>query len=632
MPLEEVEVSELDNEPVLETEETHVVCQGDTTKVAGDVHVTEVSNTLNNQHANDVLEPPMKKLKMSRKRQRSKHTWKKVVAAKAREKGESYMSQKGTLVPAKCVSEGNLCREKCRLKCSEKLNIEQRKSILKDFYKLDVNGKNALLFKTISKTKPRRKRKGAKKHKAASYKYNVTFKGEQMQVCKQAVSSLFKVGFKKLEIIQNKIKTGSSAPEPDRRGQHKNRPHKISEDVKTYVKKHIASFPAEYSHYSRASNPNRKYLSPMLSVSKMHELYIEQCTTDRVENKYYVKQSMYRRLFVTEFNLSFAHPKSDTCSTCDAGECTEEHIEFYKAAFDAQKSDRKSAKSTGNNAYMTMDLQQTMPLPRLTTSKAFYKRQMWFYNLGLHITCNDMDKGLFCTWTEDIASRGSTEVASSLLTAIELDPKLRERDHLVIWTDSCAGQNKNFQMICVYQYMVLKGYFKSVEHKFPEVGHSFLDSDRDFGRIEKVLRQHANIYLPEQYRHIIAKASKANQVLDMEHHFRDIDEVASSLRLINRKKDVLGQTVRFRDGIKWIRVEEYGSYLFKESYDPYTPFRKVNILRYKSDKEDSVFNIAVPRIGKKIGVLSTEKKSDVKDLLKFVPLEYQWYYDAILRE
>lgn len=84
---------------------------------------------------------------------------------------------------------------------------------------------------------------------------------------------------------------------------------------------------------------------------------------------------------------------------------------------------------------------------------------MSFYNLGLHIKSNKVSRGLFCTWTEEIANRSSTEVASSLLTTIELDETLRKHSHLIVWSDSCAGQNKNFQIICLCQYMILKDYF-----------------------------------------------------------------------------------------------------------------------------------------------------------------------------
>lgn len=232
-----------------------------------------------------------------------------------------------------------------------------------------------------------------------------------------------------------------------------------------------------------------------------------------------------------------------------------------------------------------MDLQQTMPLPRIITSKAFYLRQLWFYNLGIHSVSTSGESGYFFTWTEDVAGRGSQEVTSALCTFIEFNEQfIRDKKHLIVWTDSCAGQNKNFQTICLYQYLVLKGTFLSIEHKFPEVGHSYLDSDRDFGRIEKVLRKQETVYIPEQYREIIRQASKKNHVTDMTNHFRNINMLQTQLKVIKKKKNLLNEKVPFRDGIKWVRVEEFGSYLYKENYDPFTPFKKVSILHNENIK------------------------------------------------
>ncbi|CAH2003655.1 unnamed protein product [Acanthoscelides obtectus] len=190
------------------------------------------------------------------------------------------------------------------------------------------------------------------------------------------------------------------------------------------------------------------------------------------------------------FNLSFGYPKSDTCSIWDAGESNEEHVENYHEAYDALKTDREKVKGSYNLSYMTMDLQQTIPLPRLSTSKAFYLRQLWMCNFGTHISTKEVEKAVFCSWTEDQASRGSSEVFSCLLTILELEDSVKNKDHLIIWSDSCAGRNKNFLIICLYQYLIHKGLFKIIDHKFPEVGHTYLDSDRDFGRIEKNLRKH----------------------------------------------------------------------------------------------------------------------------------------------
>ncbi|GBN76082.1 hypothetical protein AVEN_161630-1 [Araneus ventricosus] len=205
---------------------------------------------------------------------------------------------------------------------------------------------------------------------------------------------------------------------------------------------------------------------------------------------------------------------------------------------------------------------------------------MWFYNFGVHIVTESQVVSHFFTWTEDVASRESNEVASSLLTLIEFNETLRSKDHIIIWSDSCSGQNKNSTILFLYQYLVLKGYFKVIEHKFPEVGHSYLDSDRDFGRIEKNLRKHETIFLPEQYREIIMKSGRNHHVTDMTAHFRNFKDLCNKLQLTNRKRNVLNEKVAFRDSVKWIRVEEFGSYLYKVCYDPYTPFKKVDLRKH----------------------------------------------------
>ena len=74
-----------------------------------------------------------------------------------------------------------------------------------------------------------------------------------------------------------------------------------------------------------------------------------------------------------------------------------------------------------------------------------YLRQMWLYNFGVHcLTCLGQ-KSYFFTWTENIANRGNGEIASCLFRFCELfkcgQPEI---NHLIIWSDSCGGQNKNF--------------------------------------------------------------------------------------------------------------------------------------------------------------------------------------------
>lgn len=80
-------------------------------------------------------------------------------------------------------------------------------------------------------------------------------------------------------------------------------------------------------------------------------------------------------------------------------------------------------------------------------------------------------------------------------------------------------------------------HFDAIDHKFPEVGHTYLDSDRDLGRIEKVLRKHENVYTAEQYRDIIREAStKSTVVIDMENHFWNLTDLQKKLNIKNSTK------------------------------------------------------------------------------------------------
>lgn len=572
------------------------------------------------------------KVKVTRKRQKNIEEWKAKKRAKCRESGLSYTTEKGELKPAKTVNPGILCNENCRYKCSQSITQEERESIFTSFYRLDINAKNCLLFKSIKKKEPKRKKTGALKHKSASYQYSVTSNGRLTTVCKRAFISLFGISMKKVDLIQQSIKLGKSAPEPDRRGKHTVRPNKTPADVAGYVIEHISSFPADESHYSRHCNIHKKYLSPLLSIPRMHKLYLDKCQNDGKDKIFLIKEATYRFIFNNEFNLTFGNPKSDTCSSCDSGSANEEHTENYRSAFDSQKVDREYASNSEDTIYVSLDLQQTMPLPRLSTSKAFYLRQMWFYNLGIHVITKNVEKTIFCTWTENQASRGSSEIFSCFLRAIEVDPSFKGKNHLILWTDSCSGQNKNFLVLCLFQYLVGKGIFKTIDHKFPEVGHSYLDSDRAFGRIEKRLRKHQNIFTPEEYREVIASSSKKNIVIDMQFHFRDTENVMKNMKLINRKKDLLNEKVHFKTGIKWIRVEMFGSYLFKESYDYYTPFKMVCILKQKNSPSILPEDFHIPRQLQNTGSLSKEKIENLKEQICFVPEKDKWYYETIIEQ
>lgn len=77
--------------------------------------------------------------------------------------------------------------------------------------------------------------------------------------------------------------------------------NKTSEYHKSFVKKHIESFPIVDSHYTRKDS-NRKYLTEDLSIRRMYLLYVEKC---KEQNRSCVSEAVYRNVFVQSTTCPF---------------------------------------------------------------------------------------------------------------------------------------------------------------------------------------------------------------------------------------------------------------------------------------------------------------------------------------
>lgn len=95
-------------------------------------------------------------------------------------------------------------------------------------------------------------------------------------------------------------------------------------------------------------------------------------------------------------------------------------------------------------------------------------------------------KATLFMWPETTAKRGSEEIASILLKYLSSIDTTDQKD-LVIFTENCGGQNKNWQ----------SKIFRTIEHRFLISGHTYLPCDRDFALIEKHKKYLGQIYSPE---------------------------------------------------------------------------------------------------------------------------------------
>lgn len=112
-------------------------------------------------------------------------------------------------------------------------------------------------------------------------------------------------------------------------------------------------------------------------------------------------------------------------------------------------------------------------------------------------------------WPENIAKRGSDEIASIVYKHFQDNKPTVDR--LIVYTDNCSGQNKNWSLICLWQQLVREGLFKVIEHKFLVVGHTYLPCDRDFTIIEKYKRHNMKqVYTPEDWYRAVEKCKRNN--------------------------------------------------------------------------------------------------------------------------
>lgn len=68
-------------------------------------------------------------------------------------------------------------------------------------------------------------------------------------------------------------------------------------------------------------------------------------------------------------------------------------------------------------------------------------------------------------------------------------------------------------LICLVQKPL--NNIKEIEQRFPILGHGFLPNDKDFGHIEKSMRRHEQIYVPQQLAEIIKWCMSKKQTFDV---------------------------------------------------------------------------------------------------------------------
>lgn len=416
---------------------------------------------------------------------------------------------------------GSDCQCK-RLKCFENSTVEERQGVLNAFNQLDsIDAQNshlAGLIAVLPVLRRRSRKLGGEQHHDATYRYKVRVKREntiqEIAVCSNAFTAMHGITRSKLIRIQTSLKHSGIAP-VDKRGKQASRHRKLALALSNQIQEHIASFRGRLSHYS-LHDSKKIYLSEELNITKMFEMFKEKYPAVSVS------YDTYRNIFNTKFNISFAYPRTDTCSICDEFKAkiktlhpvddavqiialtTENKLHKTRAQvfYDRKRAARIKARRTLEYEAVAMDFQKNISLPNITTNDVYYRRQLSIFSFNIHTLSSG--KSCFLTYPEFVSRKGSDEASSFLFFFIfnELPIEVRL---LHIFCDSAGGQNKNFTVVRILHYIVhdIKR-LDSIQVTFPIRGHSYLECDKNMGLINLKTRME----LPKDWIDVLKNARK----------------------------------------------------------------------------------------------------------------------------
>lgn len=477
-----------------------------------------------------------------------------------------------------------------------------------------------------------------------TFKYYLPGAEGKILVCLEMFLSTLDLGEKRVRLLAAKIIKGNGVCGVDGRRLNRN-PNTLDAAAKKKIEDHIRSFPAYTSHLAREKS-SKHYLTSDLNVAKMHALYQKQCDETGTESVHY---NTYRMIFRT-FKLGFIKPKLDRCNECEQfriklkvaeGEARptitqarDDHQAAAKATYNQKKSDVSRAKQSKTTCTASFDLQKCLATPHLRCGLAYYKRQLYTYNLTVFYTINGQNGAKCYLWNETVARRGSQEIASCLYKFINEiigdNPSLTE---FIFYSDRCGGQNLNITMCMMFSF-VAEQFSRAklnitLKHNFMVSGHSHMEVDSVHAAIERAKKAtNTDIEIPRDWAVFIAQIKRKVpfDVIELDQsQFFAFKKL--TCRYKRPKLDEIGSPYKFQEIFSFeYRSEDIGKVFFKQNLQDETD--RAFVIAKQSNLINS--DLIVPaRIDMEPLQLSQEKLNDLKSLMPYIVNKQ--YYETMLK-
>lgn len=541
---------------------------------------TDETESQTSSHSNQILEEntseatrsPLGRPKKGRKRKYGGHT--REERKKRKYQNLPYVNSRKQRIDPKPFLDYN-CN--CPKKCQEKISRENRLSEFQKFYALGTYAaQNMFIAACVKETPIKRSYVSASSNDSKKKTFTRIYHLNDVPVCKKMFLSTLQTTSKRVNTSLCKKRDDCITDKRGSQGGH----NRATNESEEFIINVIQKLPTYVSHYRRADYDDAKFLRSDMTLPTIYKLYEDEA---KLAGQKVLSFSKVKHVFLTKFNLRTKPLKKDTCNKCDyfsskklkgseeekamLEEAHSEHLQKAKALQQQLKNDMQLAKEDRFTETITFDLQKTLPLPRIPTNVVFYKRQLWVYNLGIHSGSDDQ---AHCNvWVEGEAGRGSQEVGSCLYKHIIERLGDSGVKNLILWSDSCGGQNRNIKLTLMLKALLNDHpTLETIRLRFLESGHSFLPNDTDFGRIECALKLQQRLYTPEDYMQImqVCKKNKPMQIQRMK-----TEDFLSSANLekkiTNRKKATDGSKV------SWLNTKE----IMLKKEDEFSIFMRSNL-------------------------------------------------------
>ncbi|CAG9769723.1 unnamed protein product [Ceutorhynchus assimilis] len=233
-------------------EKIQIFSRSNSSSTSNDTSSSSSSDTSRSSSSTSSGENTPSTSKNTKKRTRNPEKWKQNLTKRLRNTGQSYvsMSKSKKIFAARSVKPP--CPGKCRLKCKDNINENERASIFEKFWNLsDINKQRLFVQFCLRNVSPRYKYTNAERPREENKAFYFTTDNDRVRVCKVFFKNTLDITDRMIRTTIAKIDLNGFVSD-DLRGTHTSHTE-IDPELLADIKNHINSIPRIESHYLRAN-------------------------------------------------------------------------------------------------------------------------------------------------------------------------------------------------------------------------------------------------------------------------------------------------------------------------------------------------------------------------------------------